>query len=256
MRKRTRKEQKSIAKRALLGNYGTVAGALLLGLLAMFVSMIPMIAIMTMSMFAGMTGSGSIVGGMNGMIAGMILWYILILVMSMLFMVGITRICYLFCTGQTGRVSDLLYGFKNHPVRFAGLSLLIMFITMLGAVPGIVLMVAGDLMVEGIAGTLLYLTGYALIFFLSIAAALRYFLALFVLVEEPERKAGECIRLSKEMMRGNLKRLFVLQLSFFGILLLNYLTFGIGMLWILPYMISTNICFYLSVKEETYSHIQ
>ena len=251
MRKRNRKELKTIAKRSLLGNYDTVAGAMLLGFLAMFASMIPIVVIMTMSMFSQKTGSG-MGGGAAGFVAAIVLWYIMIFIIGMLFMIGIMRICYLFCTGQTGRVGDLMYGFKNHPVRFLGLSVLIMLISLLASVPGIALMLAGSFVMEGIAGTVMYLIGYVLAMFLSTAVMLRYFLAVFVLVEEPWRKVGECIQLSKEMMAGNKMRLLVLQLSFIGIALLNYLTMGIGMLWILPYIISTNICFYLSVKEETY----
>lgn len=253
MRKRNRKELKAIAKRSLLGNYGTVAGALLLGCLAMFVTVIPIVVIVTMSIFSQSTGIGTGEGTAGAAVA-IGIWYIVIFLMAVLFMIGIMRICYLFCTGQTGRVGDFLYGFKNHPVRFLGVSMLVSLISMLGSVPGIVLMVTGTQVMAGIAGTVMYLLGYVLAVFLSTAVALRYFLAVFVLVEEPWRKVGECIHLSKEMMAGNKLRLLMLQLSFFGIVLLNYMTMGIGTLWILPYTISTNICFYLSVKEETYGH--
>lgn len=255
MMKRSRKKLKAFAKSALLGNYGTVAGSMLLSALVMFVIAIPMLAIMVMAMFAGMAGSGTMEGGMTGLLLGMGVWYILILIVSTLLMAGVTRICYQFCIGQTGKLADLLYAFKNHPVRFVGLSLLVMLITLLGAVPGIALMIFGELVVKDIAGTVLYLIGYVLVFILSIAAALRYVLAVFVLIEEPWRKVGECIRLSKDMMAGNKMRLFMLEVSFFGILLLNYLTLGLGSIWIMPYIISTNIFFYLSVKEEKYRKI-
>lgn len=252
MMKRSRKELKAIAKRALLGNYGTVAGAQLLGILAMIAASVPVLVIMTMTMFAGIAGGATENSVGAGIFIGIGIWYLLILILGMLFMIGTTRICYLFCTSQTGRVGDLLYAFKNHPVRFAGVSLLVTLISLLGALPGILMMIAGEFLVEGAAAAALYLVGNILCFLLAAAVALRYFLAVFVLIEEPWRRVGECIRLSREMMAGNRMRLFVLQLSFFGILMLNYLTFGIGSLWIMPYIISTNVCFYLSVKEETY----
>lgn len=253
MMKRSRKELKTLAKRALLGNYGTVAGSLLLGGLAMLAMVIPMVVVLFIVMFAGMSGGASFAGRYVAMLVGMGIWYILILIVGTLIMMGNTRICYLFCIGQQGKLGDLLYAFKNRPFRFIGLSLLIMLLTMLGSLPGFIMMIVGQLMVKGGAGILLYLAGYVLSFLLGITAVLRYSMAIFVLLEEPDRTVGECIHLSKDMMVGNKMRLFKLQVSFIGILMLNYLTFGLGMLWILPYMTSTNICFYLSVKEEKYS---
>lgn len=253
MMKRGRKELKALAKRALLGNYGTVVGSMIVGYLALFAMMIPMIIIVIVIVAANVSaGSSPGMGTAVGLVAALGIWYILVLFASMLFMLGITRICYQFCIGQEGKLGDTLYAFKNHPFRFAGLSMLLMLLMLLSSIPGIALMIGGQLMVRGVAGLVLYVAGYVLTFFLAIAVALRYFMAVFILLEEPWRKVGDCIRLSKEMMDGNKMRLFKLQVSFFGILLLTYVTFGIGMLWVTPYMICTNIYFYLSVKEEKY----
>lgn len=252
MMKRGRKELKALAKRALLGNYGTVVGSMLLGYLALFAMMIPMFIIAIMGVVASSSAGSSGMGTAVGFVIAMGVWYILVLFAGMLFMLGITRICYQFCVGQEGRLGDLLYAFKNHPFRFAGLSMLLMLLMLVSSVPGIALMVGGQLMVGGVTGLVLYVAGCVLTFFLAIAVALRYFMAIFILLEEPWRKVGECIHLSKEMMDGNKMRLFKLQISFFGILLLTYVTFGIGMFWITPYMICTNIYFYLSVKEEKF----
>lgn len=252
MMKRGRKELKALAKRALLGNYGTVVGSMLVGYLALFAMMIPMFIIVLVAVAASASAGSPGVGTAVGLVAAVGIWYILVLFASMLFMLGITRICYQFCIGQEGKLGDTLYAFKNHPFRFAGLSMLLMLLILISSIPGIALMIGGQLMVRGAAGLVLYVVGYILTFFLAIAVALRYFMAVFILLEEPWRKVGECIRLSKEMMDGNKMRLFKLQVSFFGILLLTYMTFGIGMLWITPYMICTNIYFYLSVKEEKF----
>lgn len=253
MMKRTRKELKTLAKRALLGNYGIVVGSMLLGYLALFAMLIPMIVAILLALFAQMSIGSSSTGMIVGLFIGMGVWYILVLIVGTLFMLGNTRICYLCCIGQEGKLGDLLYAFKNHPLRFIGLSLLIMLLSLLGAVPGVFLMIYGQLIVTGGVGTVLYLLGYALVFLLTIVVTLRYSMAIFVLLEEPHRKVGECIRLSKDMMDGNKMRMLKFQISFIGLLMLNYLTFGLGSLWITPYMTSANLCFYLSVKEEKYS---
>lgn len=255
MMKRSRKELKTLAKRALSGNYGTVVGSMLLGYLVMFAMMIPIMAVVVIAAVNATVRGPLLPGAMTGWVIGLGIWYILVLIAGTLFMMGSTRICYLFCIGQSGGIGDLLYAFKHHPCRFIGLSFLILLITLLGSLPGIIMMICGQLMVGGGAGIMLYLTGHVLTFFLGMIAVLRYSMAIFVLIEEPYRTVGECICLSKDMMAGNKMRLFKLHVSFIGVLLLGYLTFGLGSLWITPYMISTNIFFYLSVKEEKYSTV-
>ena len=45
-------------------------------------------------------------------------------------------------------------------------------------------------------------------------------------------------------MNGNRWRLFCLELSFIGWMILASFTFGIGMLWLVPYMAIAQIVFY------------
>ena len=52
------------------------------------------------------------------------------------------------------------------------------------------------------------------------------------------------------MMYGYRMRLFKLQLSFLGWIFLSVLTLGIGMIWLMPYMMTTMAAFYQDVKNE------
>ena len=45
-------------------------------------------------------------------------------------------------------------------------------------------------------------------------------------------------------MKGNKGNCFVLTLSFIGWAILAALTFGIGMLWLMPYIQVSMVCFY------------
>ena len=56
--------------------------------------------------------------------------------------------------------------------------------------------------------------------------------------------ALDCITESKELMRGQKMRLFILDLSFLGWVLVGFLTLGIGFLWITPYTTATRTAFY------------
>ena len=63
-------------------------------------------------------------------------------------------------------------------------------------------------------------------------------------------KNNEAIELSMAMMDGFKWRLFCLQLSFIGWAFLCVLTFGIGYLWLIPYMQTSTAAFYEDVKAE------
>ncbi|GAK47033.1 hypothetical protein LOSG293_011330 [Secundilactobacillus oryzae JCM 18671] len=67
--------------------------------------------------------------------------------------------------------------------------------------------------------------------------------------EDPTKiSALDCITQSRQLMNGNKWRLFLLQLSFIGWLLLATLTLGIGFLWLTPYVIMTQMAFYVGLK--------
>ncbi len=51
------------------------------------------------------------------------------------------------------------------------------------------------------------------------------------------------------MMKGHKRRLFRLELSFLPLMLLCVLSFGIGFLWLNPYMQMTYTCFFLDLMN-------
>ena len=95
----------------------------------------------------------------------------------------------------------------------------------------------------------LYTFLWSLLFLIpGIIASYSYSMATYILAENPDMKAGEALRLSKEMMRGNKWRLFCLELSFIGWALLCGLTLGIGTLWLIPYQKAAITDFYREVS--------
>ena len=102
----------------------------------------------------------------------------------------------------------------------------------------------------------LYILLWSLLFVVpGIIAAYRYAMTSYILAENPEMRAGEAIARSKELMQGNKWRLFCLNFSFIGWILLTVLTLGIGNLWLTPYMETAMAAFYrdlvpLASEEE------
>lgn len=82
----------------------------------------------------------------------------------------------------------------------------------------------------------------------GIIAAYRYSMAPFIMAEHPEMTPMECLRASKEMMMGQKGRLFCLNFSFIGWIILSAFTFGIGGLFLMPYMSAATAAFYRTLN--------
>lgn len=89
-----------------------------------------------------------------------------------------------------------------------------------------------------------------LLFVPGIIKSLSYAMTNYILVDRPELSANEAINLSKDMMYGHRFDLFYLYLSFAGWYILCIFTFGIGTLWLMPYIQTAQASFYLDVKED------
>ena len=70
----------------------------------------------------------------------------------------------------------------------------------------------------------------------------------YILAEDPDLTASQAAQRSKELMRGNRWRLFCLQLSFIGWIILCLFTFGIGNLFLNPYQTAADAAFYREIS--------
>lgn len=77
-----------------------------------------------------------------------------------------------------------------------------------------------------------------------------YQITQIIAAENPEMTAKDVVQRSKELMQNNRFRLFCLEFSFIGWALLAGLTFGIGVLWLAPYMQIAIISFYKNLINE------
>ena len=78
----------------------------------------------------------------------------------------------------------------------------------------------------------------------GIIATYSYSMVYFILAEHPEMSAMEAIRESKLIMKGHKWELFVLELSFFWWYLLCIVTFGLAMIYVMPYVEMAKANFY------------
>jgi uncharacterized membrane protein len=136
--------------------------------------------------------------------------------------IGIAIFTLSFSRKQDAQLAQIFEGFQNFRVGLAAYLLIAIFVILwmlLLIVPGIF-------------------------------AALSYSMTYFIIADNNSIGSLDAITKSKEMMRGNKWKLFCLGFRFFGWGLLSILTFGIGFLWLYPYMMVSFAQFYDDIKRQ------
>lgn len=84
----------------------------------------------------------------------------------------------------------------------------------------------------------------------GIIAAISYSFAYLIFLDNPNMKPAETLKVSKQMLEGHKKDLFVLNISFIGWIILGIFTLGILYIWLIPYMSISQCIFYNQLKNS------
>ena len=84
----------------------------------------------------------------------------------------------------------------------------------------------------------------------SIFLYLIFSMVYYIIVDDPQIGVIGALTGSRKLMQGQIGRLFCLQLSFLGWILLTILSVGIGLLWVFPYIEVTTANLYLDLKNR------
>ena len=106
----------------------------------------------------------------------------------------------------------------------------------------------GQTLLIGLLSSIFIVLWSMLFFIPGIVKAYAYSMAYFIKVDNPSYDWKQCINTSKEITKGHKGELFVLDLSFIGWLIVGSLCFGIGTLWVAPYMFASKAQFYETIK--------
>ncbi len=77
-----------------------------------------------------------------------------------------------------------------------------------------------------------------------------YSMAYYIKVDNPEYDWKQCIDESRRIMKGNKWKLFCLDFSFIGWIIVGALCLGVGTLWVTPYQYAARANFYEHIKGE------
>lgn len=92
------------------------------------------------------------------------------------------------------------------------------------------------------------------IFTLGIGAIIvkyMYCMVPYLLHDYPELTPREAMKISREMMSGQKWNIFILDLTFIGWILLSFLTAGLGVIFVEPYISTARAVFYEDLKAAT-----
>ena len=106
-----------------------------------------------------------------------------------------------------------------------------------------------------VAGIMFLKNLYNLLWFLTIIGgiikAYEYRMIPYILAQNPKVTKKEAFKLSKQMMKGNKWKTFILDISFFLWYLLSVITFGLlSVLYVNPYVLATNTELFVTLKEK------
>ena len=214
---KTNQEYKNAALASLKGNWGQpVLATLLMAVL--------MIALIVMCVIAEFAWSPDSVGDEMSIWTIMLLYGVIYLLYYPLGMVGYYNAVKSLYRNGDGRVVSNMFSnaFNGYP-KVVGFSLLYYIFVFLWSL---------------------------LLFIPGIIKSFAYMMSPFILKDNPELSANQAINLSQKMMKGHKFDCFFLILSFIGWIILCVFTFGIGALWLNPYMTATLAAFYEDVKAE------
>lgn len=232
--KRTSRELKALAREALLGQYGSLIGAMfLMAVFSMVLESLPFT----------MTGKNNTASA----IAIQFISTLIINILTYLMQIGLVSMVLCLVRHRPYTLGNLFYAFRAHPDRFIIVSAIQIVITMLLQIPAYLVMMSSLSYFDRICLYLLLLMAGSVV---SYIVLLGFALCEMLLIDNPDLGAIDSIRQSFALMHGNKGRYFYILISFFGLSCLTVLTLGIGMLWLYPYMTTTQVCFYLDITGE------
>ncbi len=228
------RELKRLAKVQLQGKYGTMIGALILQeLLVLFAT-----GILSMLLPGTDTLSN-------------ILYYILTFIVQLIAGILQAGVSFLYLKAACGMqcsVGDIFYCFKHSPDKAIKIEFVLAIINAVCMLPSDILtwkypltsLTDYDEIAMMYSVTLLCMMVYVVI-------TLAFTPVFYMMLDFPNYTVKDILKKSIEVMKGNKMRYFLLDLSFIPWMFVGFLTCGIGLLWIIPYMNMTSTNFYLDL---------
>ena len=239
-------ELKAQARGQLLGHYGTVIWAMMLA---------QILQLLVTDVVTSLIDTSSTLGT--------VFYYavtILTAILLGLFSVGQAYLFLKLACGQMISVSDIFYGFRKQVDKSLIVLTVITILTNLCTAPYTYFL--NKLMTVNISSSLSIQYDWHFEYFLPFCIActagsialiivnLLFSQVFYLLLDFPDYSAKDLMLYAIRLMKGNMGRLFYIEVSFIPLFLLGILSFGIGLLWITPYLNATLANFFLDLMDQ------
>ncbi len=241
-------EIKSSSRNNLLGHYGKMIAIIFISIVIILLLNMPF-RNMLVSGFLMMSVPRFVVGIAGLMVVAMII---------MLVNAGLAWIHLSLARGREARFRDVLHPFVNHPGKFIGNGLLRIGTGGICLLPALIcLLLSVDVTFNEFSYTLIrpviwYICNWTFVagIIVYVVLVLSWTFAVYLLLEHPDMSVIRAVRNSMQLVRGNRRKRFMLRLSFIGPVLLSICSLFVALLWILPYIRQSMICFYLDLQSD------
>ena len=227
------------ARRSLQGHYGIM----ILGMLAVF-GLDMLGGSMASSLFGGTSTMSVVLGEAFDLIVSLI---------TGLFSAGYCYMQLNLARGREYSLGDLIFFFKNQPDRVIIAGFILAIIQVVAQIPYsyfVYTMDRGTTLEEQMTWmstiSLLMLLSMVLNMLISLPFAMTFYL----MADDVNLGGIEALKASARLMKGNMGRYLLLQISFIPLLFLSMFTLYLALLWIIPYMEMSFAVFYQDLTGE------
>ena len=151
-------------------------------------------------------------------------------------------------TGRDAQTADIFRGFRENPSEVFKVAAFLLSPSLVMSIP---VNVTSELYILTSDAKWMYISTACF----AIAAAgalyvhLTYGIAFFMMLDFPSYSAVRVLKVTRQKMTGNRKRLFVLDLMFVPMFILGILSMGIGLIWIYPVINESRALFFLNLMN-------
>ncbi|SDB33357.1 DUF975 family protein [Eubacterium oxidoreducens] len=227
-------EYKTDARAILDGKYSLAAGSAFVLFLIIFLLQMPF-AIMLANATSYMTIITTIVADFIIELLGMMLF------------IGLKQIHLSLARGRETTIKDLFYAFHNQSNQLTKIALFFSVINYIFQAPRLVWAALAQSYVSTTMYYLVMLIMYLVWAVIYLAVILNHAVAFELCLDHIEYKVSDALRQSRQIMKGRRMHYFWLHASFIGMYILGLISMMIGFLWVIPYIVQTQECYYLQL---------
>lgn len=228
-------EIRSRARQTLLCHYGTMVAAMVTAEVIVWL-------LSSFSSFSGKSGFFVIIS---------FLFSLLVSILTNVLHGGFDYLCLQLVRERQVRFTDLFFCFRVHAEDFIRLACGIALVNLIVALPfGLILLFLSRMGAGTSSGMRVIRIVVIIIYILVLLLVnILYSMSFLILIDEQKLGPVGAMRAGRAFAQQAPEKLLMLYLSFAGYILLGILSFGIGFLWVMPYIGTSKAHYYLAMRE-------